>query len=654
MREFSRSGARTGVPVPLPCPRRKLVSAAAVASLLTNPKSETSLYRPDIDGLRAVSILLVVGFHAQSWLVPGGFVGVDIFFVISGFLITGIILGQIEGGRFSALGFYARRIRRIFPALIVVLLATYLIGWFLLLPDGFADLGQNIAASVAFVSNLLQLRQAGYFAPASADNPLLHLWSLGIEEQFYIVWPPVLLLIARTKWRPLTILALAAASFAVGLLIYAGYKEWSFYSPIPRAWELLAGSLLAERQIARHDFLKAGFARQHDLQAALGLALIAAGAFGLNSNSLFPGAGALLPVLGAVLLILSPSSFINRRILSSSAMVSIGLISYPLYLWHWPLLSYLGILRSSDANFLEIWAAVILAAILSYLTYRFVELPLRRRPDVVPKLALGLASIGVIGIVTAAASGFDLRFSPAIREIARIEPQNNSGLRDACFVESGFEFGSNCIEGGDKKLVFLWGDSTAAAFYPGLNAEAAAHGFRVAHFETAGCPPILNDGLIARCDELSDKVFAQIKASHPDILLVHAMWGPNNNLDRLRQSVDRLVALKIPRIIILGPVPVWKRGLPLALVNYYRFHHRIPDRIAGNIVSGGDGDARMQALSTQAGVEFISARDALCNAEGCLTRTGASSNDVIATDMVHLSESGSQFLARAIAKRIFK
>ena len=240
-----------------------------MAPLLKHSDSETSLYRPDIDGLRAVSILLVVGYHAQSWLIPGGFVGVDIFFVISGFLITGIILGQTESGRFSALGFYARRVRRIFPALIVVLAATYFMGWFLLLPDGFADLGKNIAASVAFVSNLFQLRQAGYFAPASADNPLLHLWSLGIEEQFYIVWPGVLFLIARAKWRPLIIFALAAASFAVGLLIYAGYKEWSFYSPIPRAWELLAGGLLAERQIARHDFLKAGFARQHDLQATV-------------------------------------------------------------------------------------------------------------------------------------------------------------------------------------------------------------------------------------------------------------------------------------------------------------------------------------------------------------------------------------------------
>jgi peptidoglycan/LPS O-acetylase OafA/YrhL len=624
-----------------------------VGPLLNHPGSETSLYRADIDGLRAVSILLVVGYHAQSTFIPGGFVGVDVFFVISGFLITGIILSQIEGGAFSALRFYARRVRRIFPALIVVLSATYLLGWLLLLPDAFADLGRNIAASVAFVSNLFQLRQAGYFAPASADNPLLHLWSLGIEEQFYIVWPPVLFVIARAKGRPFYILALAAASFAVGLLVFAGHKEWSFYSPLPRAWELLAGGLLAERQIARHDFLKAGFARQHDFQATLGIALIAAAAIGLNRDSLFPGIVALLPVTGAVLLILSPSSLINRGFLSSPAMILIGLISYPLYLWHWPLLSYLGILRSGNPNFLEVWATVILAGVLSYLTYRGIELPLRRRSKVVPKLAFGLAGLGAIGIVTAAASGFDLRFSSEIRDVARIEPQDNAGLHDKCFIESGFEFGGNCVEPGNKKLLFLWGDSTAAALSPGLKEVASAHDFRIAHFEVAGCPPILNNGLVARCDQLSDNVFAQIKASHPEIVLMHAMWNPNIDLDHFTHTVERLAALKIPRIVILGSVPLWKRGLPLALVNFYRFRHRIPDRLSVGVLSGEEGDARMEAFSRQVGAEYISAWHVFCDADGCITRTGPTAADVVATDLVHLSDNGSRFLAQALAKPLF-
>src|SRR3984893_6496445 len=169
-------------------------------------------YRADIDGLRAISILLVVGYHAQPWLVPGGYIGVDVFFVISGFLITRIILRELGAGTFSPLNFYARRIRRIFPALTVVLAATYLIGWFVLLPDGFSLLGKSIVAGVGFVSNLFQLRQVGYFAPDAAENPLLHLWSLGIEEQFYIFWPPVLLMLCGSKRRRFWMVVIAAAS----------------------------------------------------------------------------------------------------------------------------------------------------------------------------------------------------------------------------------------------------------------------------------------------------------------------------------------------------------------------------------------------------------------------------------------------------------
>src|SRR6202043_2830583 len=220
-------------------------------TLLVAAQNNATPYRADIDGLRALSILLVVGYHAEPWLAPGGFIGVDIFFVISGFLITGIILTELEAGSFSPLQFYARRIRRIFPALIVVLAATYLIGWFVLLPDGFSLLGKSIAAGVGFVSNLFQLGQTGYFAPDAAENPLLHLWSLGIEEQFYIFWPPVLLLIFGSKHRRFWMAAIAVASFGVSLMIYFGHKEWSFYSPIARAWELLAGGMVANSYIDR-------------------------------------------------------------------------------------------------------------------------------------------------------------------------------------------------------------------------------------------------------------------------------------------------------------------------------------------------------------------------------------------------------------------
>jgi peptidoglycan/LPS O-acetylase OafA/YrhL len=597
--------------------------------------------------------LLVIGYHAQPWLVPGGFIGVDIFFVISGFLITRIILTQLKARTFSSIDFYSRRVRRIFPALIVVLTATYLIGWFVLLPDGFSLLGKSITAGVAFVSNLFQLRQVGYFAPDAAENPLLHLWSLGIEEQFYIFWPPVLLMIFGSPRRRYWMAAIAAASFAAGLLIFFGYKEWSFYSPISRAWELLAGGIVASRYVDRPELEQQSFARRDNLLATIGIAAIVGAAFGLSKNSMFPGLYALLPVLGALLIIVSPNSVVNRILLSNRAIVLVGLISYPLYLWHWPLLSYLAIIRNGVPNFVEIWFTLIVAVVLSWLTFRFVEIPLRRKQGAVPRLAFGLMTIGVVGIVTAVASGFGFRFSPEIRDIALLPQQNNAGFRDKCFLGvPGSRFDSDCMEQGEKALLFLWGDSTAAALYPGLKKAEAAFPFRLARFTAPACAPILAVGANARCDEANDIVFGFIKASQPQIVLLHAMWDKNTDLAKLGETIEKLKAIHIPRIVVLGPVPVWKRTLPNSLVNDYRLRHAIADRIGAG-VSGPQDDERMEAFSKAAGVEFISAWHALCTSEGCMTRVGLAANDVITTDSVHLSDAGSNFLIDGIERNLF-
>jgi peptidoglycan/LPS O-acetylase OafA/YrhL len=616
-------------------------------------ENETTPYRPDIDGLRAISILLVVGYHAQPWLVPGGFIGVDIFFVISGFLITRIILSQVRTRTFSPMDFYSRRIRRIFPALIVVLAVTYLIGWFVLLPDGFSMLGESIAAGVAFVSNLFQLRQASYFAPDATENPLLHLWSLGIEEQFYIFWPLALLIMFGSKRRRIWMAAIAAASFGVSLMIFFGYKDWSFYSPVSRAWELLAGGIVANGYTDTAEREQRRFAQLENLLAMIGIVAILFAAIGLNKESLFPGLYALLPVLGAVLIIVSPNSLANRIFLSNRPMVLIGLISYPLYLWHWPLLSYLAIVRNGVPNFVEIWATVLIAVVLSWLTFRFVEIPLRREQNVAPRLSFGLITVGMVGIVTAIASGFGFRFPPEIRDIAQLAPQNNAGFRDKCFLDApGSQFNSNCIEQGDEPLMLLWGDSTAAALYPGLKNAQVTVPFRLARFTASGCAPILAAGSNARCDAANDIVFGLIRSSHPEIVLLHAWWDGNKDLDKLRETIGQLKALNIRRIVILGPVPVWKRTLPHSLVNFYRLRHAIADRITAGM-SGPQGDERMEAFSKAAGVEYISAWHALCNSEGCMTRVGPAANDVTTTDKVHLSDAGSNFLIEGIRTSLF-
>ena len=617
--------------------------------------TQSPAYRADIDGLRAISILLVLGYHADLGPFPGGFVGVDVFFVISGFLITGILLRELEAGHFSPAGFYARRVRRIFPALIVVLAATVLIGWFVLLPDGFSLLGKSIAAGVLFASNLFQLTQVGYFAPDAAENPLVHLWSLGIEEQFYIFWPPLLWLLSGAKRRGFWMAVIAAVSFGVSLMIFFGSRDIAFYSPISRAWELLAGGMIANRFVSDPKAERRGSAARDNWCGTMGLVAILGAAIGLNKDSLFPGVYALAPVLGAVLVIVSPNSWVNRTLLSNRAMVGIGLISYPLYLWHWPLLSYLTIIRNNDPTMLEVWVTLIVAFALAWLTWRFVEIPLRRRPRVVPKLSFGLIAVGVIGILTASASGFGFRFPPEIRDIAALQPLNNAGMRDECFSEArGARLGPNCIEPSEKPLLFVWGDSTSAALYPGLKTAEARIPFRLARFASPACAPILASG--SDCDAFNDLVFGFIRSSRPQIVLLHAMWDKKNDLDKLMQTVRQLRAVGIPRIVVLGPEPVWKRMLPHTLVNNYRFRHQIADRLA-NGVSGPEIDQRMEAFSRAAGVEYLSAWHILCNEQGrergCLTRIGPTAGDVVAVDNVHLSDAGANFLIQAIESDLF-
>jgi hypothetical protein len=314
-------------------------------------------------------------------------------------------------------------------------------------------------------------------------------------------------------------------------------------------------------------------------------------------------------------------------------------------------LSYLAIVRNGVPNVVEVWAAVIVAFGLAWLTFRFVEIPLRRKPSAVPRLSLALLAIGIAGIATAANSGFGFRFPVEIRDIAMLAPQNNAGFRDKCFLEApGARLDGNCIEPGDKPLLFLWGDSTAAALYPGLRKAEDTIPFRLARFAVPGCAPILAAGV--GCDAKNDLIFAFVKSSHPDVVLLHAMWDRTHDLGKLAETVRQLKALGIPRIVILGPVPLWKRTLPNALVNAYRLRHVISDRIAAG-VTGAGADEQMRAFSQANGVEYISAWRALCDDEGCLTRVGPAADDVVTTDIVHLSDAGSRFLVGKIEGNLF-
>lgn len=356
-------------------------------------------YRPDIDGLRAIAVLAVLAFHAFPESIKGGFIGVDIFFVISGYLISTIIFKGLDEGTFKASDFYARRIKRIFPALLLVLAACFTFGSFFLLADEFNQLGKHIAAGTSFISNLVFWNESGYFDRAADTKPLLHLWSLGIEEQFYLIWPLLIWLAWKLKINlVLVIILVAAASFLLNINVVKTDTIAAFYSPQTRFWELISGSLLAWlfhykeglyiktfRQIDLRllsifdkKFLTKNGGILPNLLGFCGILLLTYSLWRINRDATFPGKIALIPVVGSALLIAAGTdTLINRKFLSNKVLVWFGLISFPLYLWHWPILSFTRIYENEVPSAYIRITAVFISILFAWLTYKLIETPIR-------------------------------------------------------------------------------------------------------------------------------------------------------------------------------------------------------------------------------------------------------------------------------------
>ena len=381
--------------------------------------SPSTQYRPDVDGLRAIAVMLVLHFHAFPEAMPGGFIGVDVFFVISGFLITGIIARELDQSCFSLAGFYVRRIRRIFPALAVVLGAVLVLGWLSMLPADYIRLGGDVFASAAFSANFALLLQSGYFDVEAAKKPLLHLWSLGIEEQFYLFWPLFLMFAARFRLNMLAAVStLGISSFILNVALIDANPIATFYLPFTRAFELLAGAALA-LSWNRIGQTAAG----SNQRAVVGLVLIALPAGLLNSHSAFPGWWAVLPVAGSVLLLSAPAAWLCRVMLASKPMVWIGLISYPLYLWHWPLLVFFAIIKFSPLTLLERELILLASVLLAWATYRFIERPVRfgtQGPRKAYALCAGMVLVALAGGIVVRAGGFASRLPAEIRAMAAV------------------------------------------------------------------------------------------------------------------------------------------------------------------------------------------------------------------------------------------
>ena len=474
--------------------------------------SQRSLrYRPDIDGLRAIAVISVVLFHAfPDSIFKSGFVGVDVFFVISGFLISTIIFkgmnrrieGMGESKPFSFIDFYSRRVRRIFPSLIFCLLTFLVLGWFVLLPDEYSLFGKHTMGASAYVSNLLLWSEAGdYFQTASQTKPLLHLWSLGIEEQFYLIWPLVLFIAYKLNFNIFTLALVGAlASFGFELRSVHDNPTAAFYSPFLRFWELMAGSLLAWLKlykgemftgianragpylsaVLQRDFTKTDSVRLcGNILSVIGLALILTAVFALDNKD-FPGYKALLPVIGAVLMIAAgKDAFLNRYLLSNRVMVWFGLISYPLYIWHWPFLSFAWIVGGEMPQLKVRIGCIVLAVVMSAVTYYFVE-PKLRWGRYGGYKAAGLLSVmvavGVAGYSVERHDGYTSRMDdpdqPVIDAINKKLKEDNERCLELIpdwnrlgAVSGGFCRFQNAP---NRNTVALIGDSHAGQLYAGM------------------------------------------------------------------------------------------------------------------------------------------------------------------------------------------
>lgn len=446
-------------------------------------------YRPDVDGLRAIAVLSVVGFHAAPGRLPAGFIGVDIFFVISGYLITSIILKGLEAGTFSFAEFYSRRIKRIFPALLIVLLTSLAIGYFILLDDQFKELGKHVAGGAGFISNFVLWGESGYFDNAADYKPLLHLWSLGIEEQFYIVWPFLLWLAWKQRFNYLpVILVIAFASFALNIYTVGNESVAAFYSPLTRFCELLVGSTLAYIGIFTKQASPVKNQGYLNIVSVSGVSLLAIAFVAINKEQAFPGWWALLPTVGTAFVIWAgPNAWLNRVVLSNRALVWFGLISFPLYLWHWPLLSFLRILEGTEVAQWKRAIAIAVAIVLAWMTYRLVEKPVRQgtRGKAAPLfLAVLMGVVGFVGCYGFFANGFEGRSGtpkavnageighfPFFDHISkRYFPCTPLDIKKDAGDWNGFV---RCFQSKDGPIrnVAIVGDSHAEHLFPGLAAK---------------------------------------------------------------------------------------------------------------------------------------------------------------------------------------
>jgi peptidoglycan/LPS O-acetylase OafA/YrhL len=585
-------------------------------------------YRADIDGLRSVAVLPVLLFHAGISGFSGGYVGVDIFFVISGFLITGIIAREIDGGRFSIVHFYERRARRILPALTVVIVAILAAAAWLYLPGDFESVPKSALAALLFVSNVGFFLETGYFQGGAETKPLLHTWSLAIEEQFYLTFPLLLILLGRhaMRWRTAVIAGIALLSFALAVATQNNGDGFAFYLLPPRAWELAVGALLALGAVPPVT------ARPlREALAMAGLLAIGVAVFTYDKHTIFPGMTATLPVLGVAALIHCAPGTLMGRLLSLRPLVAVGLISYSLYLWHWPLIVFTE--YATDQRLAGWPRAIVVAAAfaLALLSWRYVERPFRDASRVprarLFRMAAGaMAALCAVSLAMIAAGPWPARFDP--RVIAMAEAKNDvSPYRGRCHDSSSAGLPACVLGAKAPPGAVVWGDSHAVELAYVLSRIEAEQGRSLVQRTQSSCPPIAGYDPPGdpRCGKANHEAIAAIR-SDPRLRTVYlaAFWAsPLNASDAVLAGLDRTVGLLAGegrRVVIVGPVPPAPFEVPRRLAHLAAFG-RMDEAFNPLGADTRAAAARIEAIARRwrsAGVTYIDPVAALCDGGRCL------------------------------------
>ena len=612
-------------------------------------------FRADIQGLRAVAIVPVVLYHALGDWVPGGFAGVDVFFVISGFLITRILVREIADGSFSIAGFYARRVRRLLPALFVMLAAALAAGLVLLPPQPLADLGESTAWTAYFAANIHQYRSMGYFVEAAELQPLLHAWSLGVEEQFYIVFPVFLAVMSRYLPRLLkpAIWACAIVSLAWSWHLTRVWPDGAFYLPHSRAYELAIGALLALGAVPR-----IGSARMLDALSLAGLAMILASFAAVNARTPYPGLAGLLPCLGTAAVIYAGNGRETPagRWLALAPLQFLGAISYSLYLWHWPVLVFARYAVLGALGPVATVLALAVALGLAVLSYRFVEQPVLRsragRRTVLTAGAGAVVLIALCGEAIAGLGGLPQRFGERSLALFAAADGFNPRRKECHYVDGPTDYARSCVFGapGAAPSVAVWADSFGAELTVPLGEQLAEEGRAVRQLTASACPPSLGYGRWDRpqCAGHNRAVLAGLArdpAIETVVLFAHYNgYGADRDkvLAGMGEAVRALHAAG-KRIVLVDPLPVPGFDVPKAL---------------GMIAwRGGDPaawapprtDADSQAaerfldrLAAEVGAARILPASALCSPAGC--RAVGPDGAVLYFDDRHLSLAGARLV----------